>query len=128
MNYGIVVVRGLGVSDAVIGLTLVAVGTALPEFVVSLVGLMKKEYDLVVGNILGANIITLLLIPGVISLFTPLHIDPHILFIDMIVLIGFAAIFQVFITTNKTVTRREGFVLFFLYLLYFGYLVWYALF
>ncbi len=120
--------HAFGVSDAIIGLTLVSVGTALPEFVVSLVGLMKKEYDLVVGNILGANIITLLLIPGVISLFTPLHIDPHILFIDMIVLIVFAAIFQVFITTDKTVTRREGFILLLLYLLYFGYLVWYALF
>lgn len=128
VNSSTAIAHTFGVSDAVIGLTLVAVGTALPEFVVSLVGLLKKEYDLVVGNILGANIIILLLIPGILSLFTPLHIDPHILFIDMIVLIGFAAFFQVFITTDKTVTRREGFVLLVFYILYLCYLIWYALF
>lgn len=128
VNSSTALAYAFGVSDALIGLTLVAVGTALPEFVVSLVGLMKKEYDLVVGNILGANIITLLLIPGIISLFTPLHVDPHILFVDMIVLIGFAAFFQVFITTDKTVTKREGLILLIFYLLYFCYLLWYALF
>ncbi len=120
------IARDFGVNEAIIGITLVAVGTSLPEFVISLVGLFQKEYDLVVGNILGANIITLLFIGGVTTFFQPLFVDTHLLFIDMIVLIIFCALFQVFITTDRKITRVEGGVLFFLYVIYFGYLVWYA--
>ncbi|MEK6867301.1 MAG: sodium:calcium antiporter, partial [Nanoarchaeota archaeon] len=106
------IAAGFGINEAIIGLTLVAVATSLPELVLSLVGLFQKEYDLVVGNILGANIITLLFIGGITMLVQPLFVDTHLLFIDMIVLIFFCAMFQVFITTDKKITKVEGGVLF----------------
>ena len=123
---GSAIAHAFGVSDAVIGLTLIAVGTTLPELMVTIVGLFKKEYDLVVGNIIGSNIITLLFIGGFAALLHPFSVDVHLLFVDMIVLILFCVLFQVFITTDKTITRFEGAVLFICYLLYFFYLVWYA--
>ncbi len=123
---GVALARGLGVSDAVIALTVIAVGTSLPELTVSVVAVMKKEYDLVVGNIIGSNIVNILLIGGVASLLRPLVVDLHLLFVDMIIMILFAVFFQVFITTDKTVTRFEGAVLLVAYFIYVGYLGWYA--
>lgn len=120
------IARAFGVSDAIIGLTLIAVSTTLPELMVTLVGVFKKEYDLVVGNIIGSNIITLLFIGGFASVLHPFIVDVHLVFIDMLVLILFCVLFQVFITTDKTITRFEGAVLFICYLIYFSYLVWYS--
>lgn len=114
-----------GMSETTTGLTLVAVGTALPELVISLVGLFKKEYDLVVGNILGSNIITLLFIGGVAALFGPLKVDVHLLFIDMVFLILYASVFQIFIVSNRTISRKEGIILFGVYVLYFFYTLLY---
>lgn len=124
---GTEIARGFGVSEAIIGLTLVAVGTSLPELMVSIVGLLKKEYDLVAGNIVGSNVLNLLFIGGIAALWKPIVVDTHLLFVDMIVLILFGVFFQIFITTNKTISRKEGAVLFFLYVIYFGYLVWYGM-
>lgn len=121
------IASGFAVDEAIVGLTLVALAISLPALVLSLVGLFQKEYDLVVGNILGANILTLLLIGGMTMLVQPLFVDTHVLFIDMLVLVFFCALFQVFITTDKKITRIEGGVLFAFYLIYFGYLVWYAM-
>jgi cation:H+ antiporter len=118
----------LGVSEAIIALTVMSLGTSLPELVVGVVAIMKKEYDLVVGNIIGSNVINILLIGGIVALLGPLVVDVHILFVDMIVMILFAVFFQVFITTDKKVTRFEGAVLFSGYLMYIGYLGWYAFF
>lgn len=119
------IARGLGVGEVFIALTIVALGTSLPELVVSLVALLKKEYDISVGTIIGSNIINLLFIGGFVALLHPLSVDMHLLFVDMIVMILFTVFFQVFITTDKKVTRFEGAVLFFGYLAYLGYLVWF---
>ncbi|PIN77193.1 sodium:proton exchanger [Candidatus Woesearchaeota archaeon CG10_big_fil_rev_8_21_14_0_10_34_8] len=120
------IARGLGVSEAIIALTVIAVGTSLPELMVSIVAIMKKEYDLVVGTVIGSNIINILLIGGIASLLGPMIVDVHMVFVDIIVLILFAVFFQVFITTDKKVTRIEGAVLFLGYLAYIFYLGWYA--
>lgn len=126
-NAGAEIASGFGVSESIIGLTLIAIGTSLPELMVSVVGLLKKEYDLIVGNIIGSNITNILFIGGIASIIKPININTHILFIDIIILILFCVFFQIFITTDKKVTRKEGAVLFCLYLLYFGYLVWYSM-
>lgn len=112
-----------GISETTLGLTLVAVGIAIPELVLSLVGLFKKEYDLVVGNVLGSNIITLLFVGGIATLMSPLKVNVHLLFIDMIFLILYASLFQIFIISQRTISRREGFVLFGIYAMYFVYVL-----
>ncbi len=124
VNTGANIADGFGVSEAIIGLTVIAIGTSLPELVVCVVGMFKKEYDIVIGNVLGSCIITLLLVPGITALYRPLTVDMHLLFVDMIILILFCAFFQVFITSDRTVTRKEGAVLFLLYICYIGYLIW----
>ncbi len=120
------IARGLGVSEAFIALTMIALGTSLPELMVSIVAVLKKEYDLSVGNIIGSNIINLLFVGGIAALLHPLVVDMHLLFVDMIVMILFTVFFQVFITTDKKVTRFEGAVLFLSYLVYLGYIGWYV--
>jgi cation:H+ antiporter len=123
---GSAIARNLGISEALIALTVIALGTSLPELVVGVVAIMKKEYDLVIGNVIGSNVINILLIAGIASLLGPMIVDVHLLFIDMIVMILFAVFFQVFITTDKAVTRVEGAVLFGAYAIYMVYLCWYA--
>lgn len=127
VNTGLGIAAGFGIEKTVIGLILIAVGTSLPEFVVALVGTFKKEYDLVIGNILGSCIITLLFVTGITALYKPLLVDVHLVFFDMIALLLVACFFQIFITSDRTVTRKEGAALFLMYLAYVAYTVIYAL-
>ncbi len=122
---GTEIARGLGVNEAFIALTMIALGTSLPELIVSLVAVLKKEYDISVGNIIGSNIINLLFVGGIAAVLRPLLVDMHLIFVDMIVMILFTVFFQIFITTDKKVTRFEGAVLFFGYIAYVSYLVWF---
>ena len=124
VNTGMGIAAGFGIEKTVIGLILIAIGTSLPEFIVALVGMYKKEYDLVIGNILGSCIITILFVGGITALYKPLLVNVHLVFVDMIVLMLMACFFQIFITSDKTVSRKEGTVLFVLYLVYIGYLIW----
>lgn len=71
------IARMLGVSEAVIGLTIVAVGTSLPELVASIMAAMRKHPELAIGNILGSNIFNILGILGVTATVTPVPVDPR---------------------------------------------------
>ncbi len=124
VNTGLGIAAGFHIQKTVIGLVLIAIGTSLPEFVVALVGMFKKEYDLVIGNILGSCIITLLFVTGITALYKPLPVNVHLVFVDMITLMLISCFFQIFITSDKTVSRKEGAILFMLYLIYVGYLFW----
>ncbi|MEO0424801.1 MAG: calcium/sodium antiporter [Pseudomonadota bacterium] len=81
--------EAIGVSDTVIGVTVVAIGTSLPELAVSVAGARKREHDLVLGNIMGSNMFNLLAVLGIASAITPIDLDPTILafhFPSMVVL------------------------------------------
>ncbi|MFA6889202.1 MAG: calcium/sodium antiporter [Candidatus Woesearchaeota archaeon] len=127
VNTGLGIATGFHIEKTVVGLILIAIGTSLPEFVVALVGMYKKEYDLVIGNILGSCIITILFVVGITALYKPLLVNVHLVFVDMIVLMLMACFFQIFITTDKTVSRKEGAVLFLMYLCYIVYTIIYAM-
>lgn len=114
------IARGMGVSEAVIGLTIVAAGTSLPELAASLVAALKKEPDIALGNIIGSNIFNILGILGVAALARPLA-APGIAALDLYVMIGFAAALALAIFTARRLDRWEGGVLL---LGYVGY-VWY---
>jgi cation:H+ antiporter len=106
------------VSEAVIGLTLVAVGTSLPELSISVLAAFRKHTDVAIGNILGSNIFNLLGILGVSALIQPLTVNPRILAFDQWVLIGLSLLIMLFLYTGRKLTRWEGGVLFLGYVSY----------
>ncbi len=106
-----------GVSDAVIGLTIVAVGTSLPELAASLVAVLRKESDMAVGNIVGSNIFNVLGILGVSSLVRPLEAI-NIGVTDLLVMIGLSVSLYPMLVTQHRLTRGEGAVLLGVYAAY----------
>lgn len=109
--------RSVGISDAIIGLTLVAAGTSLPELAASLVAAFKKEADIAIGNIIGSNIFNLLSILGLTSLIHPLTasgITPW----DLLTMIATTVILLPLMWTGFILRRWEGLILLALYGVY----------
>lgn len=98
----------VGVSDAAIGLTLVAVGTSLPELSVSLIAAYRRHADVAIGNVLGSNIFNLLGILGISALLQPLPVHARIVQFDQWVMLGAALVVLVFLSTGRRLTRLEG--------------------
>jgi cation:H+ antiporter len=112
------IARSLGVSDTIIGLTIIAAGTSLPELASSIVATMKKEYDIAIGNIVGSNTFNILGIIGVSSIVKPLSAI-SIGSIDLYVMIGVTLLLLPFFRTHYTLKRDEGI---FMIVVYFAYL------
>ncbi len=109
-----------GVSEAVIGLTLVAVGTSLPEFSISIIAALRKHADVAVGNVLGSNIFNLLGILGVSAFLQPLPVHARILQFDQWVMLGTSLLLLIFLYTGHRLSRLEGGVLLVGYVVYVG--------
>ena len=105
------IAQRLGVPEAVIGLTMVAVGTSLPELTISVVAALRRNADVAVGNVLGSNIFNLLGILGVSALLQPLPVNPRILVFDQWVMLGTALLMLFFLFTGRRLSRWEGGVL-----------------
>nr|MBP9197619.1 sodium:calcium antiporter [Saprospiraceae bacterium] len=115
---------GLGMSQAVIGLTIVAAGTSLPELATSVVAALKKNSDIAVGNIVGSNIFNIFFILGISSLISPLPIG-NIKDIDMFVCIfaSIALFGTCYILGKQKITKFEGILFIICYIVYIGYQV-----
>ena len=113
----------LGVSEAVIGVTVVAVGTSLPELVTSVVAARRGESAVAFGNVVGSNVFNLLGILGITALAVPLRIPDEIAAFDIWVMLGAAAILVAAAVSGWRITRAEGAAMLALYA---GYLVWLA--
>lgn len=100
--------RDLGVSEAVIGLTLVAVGTSLPELAVSLLATIRRQVEVAVGNILGSNLFNLLGILGVSSLLQALPLPHRMVVFDQWVLLAVSVAVLVLLWTGRRLSRIEG--------------------
>lgn len=109
-----------GVSEAVIGLTLVAVGTSLPELSISVIAAIRRHADVAVGNILGSNIFNLLGILGISALLQPLPVHARILQFDQWVMLGTSLLLLLFLYTGRRISRLEGGIL----LIGYGIYVW----
>jgi len=105
-----------GMTETLIGLTVVAVGTSLPELVTSIVAAQKGEVDMAVGNVVGSNIFNMMFILGLSSIIHPVSVNAAS-FWDMIILIVITIISYVFSTTGKTISRKEGMLMLLLYIL-----------
>jgi len=102
----------LGLSKAVIGLTIVAVGTSLPELATSLVASVRGQHDISIGNLVGSNIFNTLLVAGVTGLVRPFSIAPRLAGIDYWVMVGVSVAFTVLaVLGRRVITRTSGVIL-----------------
>ncbi|HXV59434.1 MAG TPA: calcium/sodium antiporter [Vicinamibacteria bacterium] len=104
--------RSLGVPELVIGITLVAVGTSVPELATSIVAGLRKEADLVVGNIVGSNLFNVLGALGLSAAIRPIPVDSRLLGFELPALVGITLLATLFLYTGRRLVRWEGIVLF----------------
>lgn len=108
VDAAIAISASLGVSDEVIGLTVVAVGTSLPELVTSAIAAIKRHGEIALGNVLGSNIYNILFIGGVTGIVSPSQIPATIVDFDLLVLLGVSALVMLFAFTGGRLSRGEG--------------------
>ncbi len=114
------IARTFGVSEAVIGLTIVAVGTSLPELATSVIAALRRQTDIAVGNVIGSNIFNIFSILGITALIAPIPADPRFALVDMPWVAGTSIALVVLALALKVVPRWAGFVLLGVYALYVG--------
>lgn len=119
------IASALGVSDAIIGLTIVAAGTSLPELATSIVSALKRKSDMAVGNVIGSNIFNTLMVLGASATVSPLAFGTIGNF-DLLTLVGASIAFWLFgwFFAKRTITRIEGAILFLAYIAYVAILIW----
>ncbi len=113
----------IGVPEAVIGLSVIAIGTSLPELSTCVIAAMKKQTDIVIGNILGSNVFNILMIIGATAMIKPIaeeSIAPQILTLDIWVMIGVAVIFSFILMTYKKINKPIGVLFVGAYVFYIG--------
>lgn len=114
--------EGMGVSETVIGLTVVAVGTSLPELVACTVAALRRHSEVAVGNVIGSNVYNALGILGVTAMVSPIRIPAEVIRLDIWVLIGATALLAVFLRTGGGLKRLEGAAFLVAYAAYLGFL------
>lgn len=112
----------LGMSENLIGLTVVAVGTSLPELVTSVVATKKGEMDIAIGNVIGSNIFNIILILGSVSVICPINIAV-ITIIDMICILLMFMVFIIFTAKDNLLNKWEGIVLILIYIAYIAFTI-----
>ena len=113
--------NSFGISERIIGITVVSVGTSIPELVTSLVAVFNKEKSISLGNLLGSNIFNVFAVLGITSLVTPLTVlDQSIINYDIYVMLFFAAIILplIFFPKKLVLGRKEGIIILLFYALY----------
>lgn len=114
------IARTFGVSEAVIGLTVVAVGTSLPELATSVIAALRRQTDIAVGNVIGSNIFNVLAILGITALIAPIPADPRFATVDMVWVAGTSVLLVAMAFALRGVPRWAGFALLATYALYVG--------
>ncbi|MDO5658210.1 MAG: calcium/sodium antiporter [Paracoccus sp. (in: a-proteobacteria)] len=117
------IARGFGISEAVIGLTLVALGTSLPELAASVVAARRGQSGIALGNVIGSNIFNILAIMGITSFFGPLHVPPEMMRFDLWLMLACAVVIAPFLFTGRRIGRVAGGALLAAYAIYVGYLL-----
>ena len=105
----------MGVRDTLIGLTIVALGTSLPELAASVAAARSGHTDICAGNIVGSNLFNILLIGGGVATMIPIPVEPSLLKFEFPAVLGLTVLLLWFFKSGHTVSRREGVILIFLY-------------
>lgn len=116
--YGKEIALSLGMSETLVGLTIVAIGTSLPELVTSITAALKKESEIALGNIIGSNIFNIMFILGASATINPLTLTQNLIF-DIVLMISLTFIVLIFSYTHqRKINRLEGLILAFVYIAY----------
>jgi len=115
-----IIARDLGISTRVISITMVAVGTSIPELATSVIAAMKKETDISVGNIIGSNMMNILMVLGFTGIIRPVRVEPEIARFDIPWMLGTSLLLLLVMlpALKSRITRIEGIVMILFYLLY----------
>lgn len=122
VNNASIIARSLGMSETLVGLTIVAIGTSLPELVTSIVAAKKGDSGIALGNAVGSCLFNILFILGLTSLLTPIRVAGELL-VDTILLIAACALVFLFARTDRKTNRTEGILCILCYLAYSAYII-----
>lgn len=123
IDNAVVIAKHFGMSDLVIGLTIIALGTSLPELAASVAGVLKGEDDMAVGNIIGSNVFNILAVMGIPALIHPSIISEFIMGRDFYVMLGVSVLLLLMaLGKSRSINRIEGSILVVIFLVYQGYL------
>ncbi|MEY8487077.1 calcium/sodium antiporter [uncultured Parabacteroides sp.] len=111
------IAKELGMSEAVIGLTIVAAGTSMPELATSIVAAYKRKTDITIGNIVGSSLFNILAIAGSCSLVHPIEAK-NVNYIDLLVMLAISVLLLPLVKSGQKISRTEGFVLILFYVIY----------
>ena len=121
ISNAVIIAKTMGVSDFIIGISVVALGTSLPELVTSVIAISKGQNSISIGNLLGSNIFNVFAVLGVTSIIKPLNIGPFLLAIDLPIMIGFIIVLGLFMFIGKRLGVIEGLTLLVAYFSYMAY-------
>ena len=122
VNSAKTIAMALGMSETLVGLTVVAIGTSLPELVTSVVAARKGDSGIAMGNVIGSNLFNILFILGMAGVIKPLTADAAF-FIDTGILLGISALMLLFAFTKRKISRVEGITCVLLYVAYTAYII-----
>lgn len=112
----------MDIDEVVIGLTVVAIGTSLPELAASMVGTLKQESDMTVGNVMGSNLLNVLFVVGTLAIAEPITVEPETIRIHFPVMLGFCVLLVPLTWRNHMISRFEGAFMVVSFLVYMVYL------
>lgn len=121
VDSAVVIAHDLGIATGIIGLTAVALGTSLPELAASMVSAAKSESDMSIGNVMGSNLLNVLFVVGLISIFEPLEVEERSLRIDFPVMLGFCGLLFPITWIHHRISRIGGTILL---TCFFGYMIY----
>lgn len=122
VDSGTEIAYNLGMSKTLVGLTIIAIGTSLPELVTSISAALKKESGIALGNVVGSNIFNILFVLGASAVISPLSVNGKI-FIDVMIMIGLSLLLFLFSRTHYKIGKTEGIILVAMYIVYLVYII-----
>ncbi len=122
VDNAVIVARQLGVSEILISVTIIALGTSLPEAATSLSAMKKGKSDIAIGNIVGSNIFNILFVLGITSTIKPIEF-PILAFKDLLIVSLLSCVLLVFAYTNNKISKKEGAILLLLYIFYITFVI-----
>ncbi len=118
------IAHGIGISDRIIALTVVALGTSLPELITTITAARRKETDLIVGNIIGSNIFNICIVMGIpVVLFGTVRPESFQI-MDLVMLVGSAALLFISTRHDRKISRFEGLIMLAIFALYYGFVIY----
>lgn len=114
----VIIAKYMGLSEFVIGITIVALGTSLPEFVTSVIAILKGQSGISIGNLIGSNIFNVFAVLGVTSIFQPLSAGTNLLTADLPIMLGITLLLGLFLFISRKLRRIEGVIFISIYLIY----------